>query len=121
MAGSSVEIILDKHKLEELIRDCKGKPTRILHDGVHYGIYQEFGTSRGVPPHPFMTPALEAVREPFRRGLQQIANLRRGEAFVEKVARDAERIAKSNAPVDTGALRASIMVSRPERFQGLDE
>jgi len=119
--ADSIKVTVDKRKLEELIRDCDGKPTRILHDGVHYGIYQEFGTSRGVPPHPFMMPALEQVREPFKQGLRQIANLRQGEAFVEKLARDAERIAKTNAPYDTGALRNSIKVSKPKEFLGLDE
>lgn len=33
-----------------------------VHDGVEYGIFQEFGTSRGVPPHPFMVPAVESLR-----------------------------------------------------------
>ena len=33
-----------------------------VHDGVHYGIYQEYGTSR-MAAQPFMTPAIERVRK----------------------------------------------------------
>lgn len=116
-----VSVVYDNRTLRELIRDCGGKPTRILHDGVDYGIYQEFGTSRGVPPHPFMTPALEAVRSQFLEGLKQIANLRQGENFVELVARRAQAIARDRAPYDTGALKNSIDVHKPNEFLGTDE
>ena len=33
-----------------------------VQDGVHYGIYQEYGTSR-MAAQPFMTPAIERVRK----------------------------------------------------------
>ncbi len=33
-----------------------------VQDGVEYGIYQEFGTSR-MAAQPFMSPALESVRD----------------------------------------------------------
>ena len=32
----------------------------LLHDGVEYGVWQEFGTRR-MAAHPFMTPAVEMV------------------------------------------------------------
>mgnify|MGYP001561716920 CR=1 FL=1 len=111
----SVVIITDMARLDELIRKCVGKPVRILHDGVNYGIYQEFGT-RYMAAHPFMTPALVAVAEPLAQGFKQMANLEDADRFVEKVARDAEGIAKANAPVRTGALRNSIAVHRPEEM-----
>jgi HK97 gp10 family phage protein len=36
--------------------------------GVHYGIYQEFGTSR-MPAQPYLMPAFEAVVKSFRRAI----------------------------------------------------
>ncbi len=33
--------------------------TRKIHDGVEYGVYQEFGTDRGLEPRPFMTPMFQ--------------------------------------------------------------
>ena len=117
----NVRVVTDTRVLRGLIRDCDGKPTRILHDGVDYGIYQEFGTSRGVPPHPFMTPALEAVRNPFLEGLKQVANLRKADDFVELIARRAQAIARDRAPYDTGALKNSIDVHKPNEFLGTDE
>lgn len=45
-----------------------GKLTRTIEDGVEYGVYQEYGTDRGLEPRPFMTPAFarwEQVLEDF--------------------------------------------------------
>ena len=39
---------------------------------VHYAPYQEYGTSRGVPPHPFMTPAADEERPKFAEALKEI-------------------------------------------------
>jgi len=39
-----------------------------VQDCVEYGIYQELGTSRGVPPHPFMVPAAEKVAKDLSDG-----------------------------------------------------
>lgn len=35
------------------------KFTRKIEDGVEYGVYQEFGTDRGLEPRPFMTPMFQ--------------------------------------------------------------
>lgn len=116
---SIIRVIADYAELNMLIRECKGEPKRILHDGVEYGIYQEFGfthyiSGAQVPAQPFMTPALEAIRPAFEKGWGQLANLTQADTFVEKCARDAQNVAKQNAPVDTGALKNSIDVSRAE-------
>jgi hypothetical protein len=111
----SVVIVTEMARLLELLEKCKGEPTRILHDGVKYGVYQEFGT-RYMAPHPFMTPAVEAVRGPMKEGMGQIANLEAMDTFIDKIAHDAEGIAKAYAPVRTGALKNSIKVSKPEAF-----
>lgn len=115
--GVTIKIETDFKKLHSLIENLKGKPVRILHDGVSYGAHNEFGTSR-MPPHPFMTPAIEAVRPAFNKGWPQVIEKQAltAEAFVEKIARDAEGHAKANAPVLTGALKNSISVSTPEEF-----
>jgi hypothetical protein len=105
----------DLRELRRMIRTMTGKPVRILHDGVDYGVHNEFGTIH-MAPHPFMTPAADAVKGPFEQGWRQLDNLEDAEAFVEKIARDAEGIAKANAPVDTGALKASIAVHKPEEI-----
>lgn len=36
-----------------------------VHDGVEYGIYQEFGTSR-MAAHPFLVPAVESIRQWYK-------------------------------------------------------
>jgi len=35
----SARVVLDTKKLDQMIRDFKGEPARILHDGVEYGVY----------------------------------------------------------------------------------
>jgi HK97 gp10 family phage protein len=40
-------------------------------DGVHYGIYQEFGTSR-MPAHPFLVPAVYSSLPEYEAELQTI-------------------------------------------------
>jgi HK97 gp10 family phage protein len=43
----------------------EGDLTFIAQDGVEYGIYQEFGTSR-MAAHPFMIPAIEHWAQKFQ-------------------------------------------------------
>lgn len=105
--------------LDRIMRNLgDGDPVRILHDGVEYGVYQEFGTSRGVPPHPFITPAIERTRPAFEAGWKQV--LEQGNVspddFVDKIAHDALGIAQQEAPVDTGNLANSLRVDKPEDF-----
>lgn len=113
MAGT-VTIVVDTARLDELIRKIPNKKVvRILHDGVDYGIHQELGTTK-MAAQPFMTPAAEAVRQPFLGGLKQLSNLERIETFVEKVAYDALGVAHIHVPVDTGLLKSTLKVSKPE-------
>ena len=44
----------------------QNKFSRVISDGVEYGIYQELGTSR-MAAQPFMIPAVEAIREKFEK------------------------------------------------------
>jgi hypothetical protein len=46
-----------------------------VHDGVFYGVFQEYGfhsrAGRWVPPQPFMTPAAELERPRFERAMRR--------------------------------------------------
>lgn len=43
-----------------------------VHDGVEYGVFQELGTSRGVPARPFLVPAVEQHRETFYQRMAEV-------------------------------------------------
>jgi len=104
-----ITIRLDTTDLDRLARRAGGTTKRIVADGVEYGLYQEMGTVY-MDAHPFMRPALEAVRPGFEKAWDDVITLEQAEQVVEKTARDVERLAKIRAPVDTGALRNSIHV-----------
>ena len=114
-----IKIVIDDSKLVAMIQETRGKkPMRIVADGVEYGIYQELGTHR-TAAHPFMRPAVEAVRPGFTKAFKAAgSNFALADQVVEKTARDVERLAKQHALVDTGALRASIHVYKPEQVSG---
>lgn len=114
--AETIRIEIDDRELLRLIQATKGSPARVVADGVEYGIYQEYGTSRGVPPKRFMGRAAQAIRPGFEAAWKQARSYEQADRIVEKGARDVERKAKENAPVDTGALRASIHVVEGERF-----
>lgn len=118
-----VTIVEDTKKLDALMRKLVGKPTRILYDGTSYGVFQEFGyrhaSGKDVPAHAFMTPALKSIRPAYEKGWGQVIEGRVSmtpDDFVEKLARDAEGIAKDRAPYLTGNLKNSIGVCKPEEF-----
>jgi hypothetical protein len=106
----TIHMVTDRAVLDRLIANCHGQAVRIVHDGVTYGIYQEFGTYK-MRAHPFMVPAADAVVDEFMAGLGDLKNLEQADAFVDKTAHDLAGYAQYYAPVDTGALRASIKVS----------
>lgn len=54
-----------------LAEEKDGKLSWWVHDGVEYGIYQELGTSR-FAAHPFLTPAVESLREEFEESFKEI-------------------------------------------------
>lgn len=112
----TVSIRIEDAKLRKMIAATKGKkPMRIVADGVEYGLYQETGTSR-MAAQPFMVPAVEKVRPGFVEAFKGDEKFMQSERIVEKAARDVERFAKHDAPVDTGALRGSIHVYTPREI-----
>lgn len=65
---------------------------------------------------PFMVPAVESVRPGFSKAFRGAQNILHADQIVEKAARDVEAGAKMRAPVDTGALKNSIHVSKGEDY-----
>jgi HK97 gp10 family phage protein len=51
----------------------EGDLTGVVFTNVEYSVYLEYGTRR-MSARPFMTPALEAERQPFIRALQSIGS-----------------------------------------------
>jgi len=123
MPGPKITITIDDSKLRQMIAETAGpiKP-KVVADGVEYGIYQEYGVENGfgrgirIPAHPFMRPAVEAVRGQFNKAMRAALGTGKAQAVVDKTAFDVEKIAKSKAPVDTGALKNSIHVVDGDKF-----
>jgi len=75
---------------------------------VSYGIHVELGTSK-MEPQPYLEPAVRSVQS----DLDEITDGLTGtNEMVRAIALEIQRRAKKRAPVDTGALRASISVER---------
>ena len=124
MPGPKITIAIDDSKLRKLIAETAGNiRPKVVADGVEYGIYQEYGVENGfgrsirIPAHPFMRPAVEAVREQFNKAMRAAWwSTRMAQNVVDKTAFDVERGAKARAPTDTGALKNSISVHDAEGF-----
>ena len=81
-----------------------------------YGVENGFGRGMRMGAHPFMRPAVEAVREQFNKAMRAALGTGKAQAVVDKTAFDVERGAKARAPTDTGALKNSISVHDAEGF-----
>ena len=117
--AKNFEVVVNKAPLEELLKSLRGQHVKVVSDGVEYGVYQELGYMAGGVTwvqHPFLVPALEQVRPGFVKAVSQA--IEKGgdmiDAVVDKAAQDVVALARINAPVDTGALKNSIMVHDPE-------
>lgn len=102
-------------------KNAYGTPSAwIVAVGVEYGAYVEFGTSRN-QPQPYLFPAADKVmRSDFQR-LERACHRAKNptETLIESLALAIEREAKRRAPVDTGALRASIEAAPAEGKPGV--
>ena len=123
MPGPKITLTIEDGKLRKMIAETAGKlRPKVVADGVEYGIYQEYGVENGfgrgirIPAHPFMRPAVEAVRGQFNKAMRAALTTGKAQDVVDKTAFDVERGAKQRAPVDTGALRGSIHVEDAEGF-----
>lgn len=60
---------VDTATLRDSIRwEPTGRLERTVMDQVEYGVYQEFGTDRGLPARPWMGPAFERLRKRIEKG-----------------------------------------------------
>lgn len=106
----ATQIKLDTKKLDAIIKATANQPVkrRVIHDGVEYGVHQEFG-ERG---HPSLVPAFER----HTRGLPKLVG-QAVEAGVEldkllaKIALDIQGDWAADVNVDTVAYKNSITVS----------
>ena len=105
----SVTVTVDDTKLRELIANTGKEVQFIVADGVHYGIYQEFGTSK-MAAHPFMSPAIEAIRPSFIAAFRGKITNSQVYQVCKKAAYDVMRLAQDFAPVRYGFLKNSIHV-----------
>lgn len=108
----AVHVTLDDAKLKQLITHTGAEHQRYVADGVDYGIWQETGTERQGYAQPFMRPAVEAVRPGWEAAFKGKLTDDDVEGVVVKTAFNIAGIAADGAPVDTGALRNSIHVSK---------
>jgi HK97 gp10 family phage protein len=61
------EDVIDTGALyDSIIAEQRDQDTTVVRDGVEYGVYQEFGTSR-IAARPFFTPAIENYGIEFDR------------------------------------------------------
>jgi hypothetical protein len=116
---ATIQIDIDDSVLVKLIAATKGKrPVRIVADGVEYGKYVEFGTSR-MAPRPAAKQAAEAIRPGYIKAIGQVENWEKAEAVTEKAARDMERKWKQGIrdmrAIDTGAYINSVHVIKGGR------
>ena len=107
-----MRIWLDISGIENLQQALRRVKPRYVADGVHYGIHQEYGTSRQAGK-PFMRPAVEEVRDKLPNEIKS-TGLRQLDAIMGKIATDVHAVAAREAPVDTGALRNSLHVTDQE-------
>lgn len=139
----SIRIVVDTREMDRIIAKANGKAQRVVHDGVEYGRFVEFGTEAhiieprvkkalywegaehpvkrvhhpGTSPRPWLTPAAEGERAPFLRALGKVRDWDQADALVDliaqRVARQARRNLRDNGSIDTGQLVNSVMVSKP--------
>jgi hypothetical protein len=104
-----------------MIRRLRGKPTRIVHDGVEYGVYQEFGTTR-MAARPAAHTAASEIEPAYDALMRQITEVSDPDAAIDKLAHDLEGRWKAQIVqmriIDTGAYLNSIAVSTPEEWGG---
>lgn len=103
---------IDDRVLDKIIKQIADQQikTRIIHDGVEYGVMQEF--SIGGSGHPSLMPAFErhtqAMPQLIGRAIERAAPLG---PLMKKIAFDIMRDWAADVNVDTGAYRNSITVS----------
>lgn len=110
---SKARIIIDDKKLKQLLDNTVKKTVRRyrIQDGVEYGVMVELGTSK-MGARPALVPAFENVISRSFVSYIKEALARRDDLdpALSKAAFDIQRGYAENVPVNTGALKNSIVV-----------
>jgi hypothetical protein len=128
MAEKPFQIKIDDDVLQKIIKQVANENVkeRIIHDGVEYGVFQEFsiaaggrrqttpGGRRGMTSegHPSLMPAFERHTKDLPKLIgQAIERAVPLDRIMAKIAFDIMRDWAADVNVDTGAYRNSITVS----------
>jgi hypothetical protein len=128
MADKPFQVKIDDNVLQNIVRQVANKQVRerIIHDGVEYGVLQEFsiasggqrqttpGGARGITGrgHPSLVPAFERHTKDLPKLIgQAIERAIPLDKVLAKIAFDIMRDWAADVNVDTGAYRNSITVS----------
>ncbi len=106
------QVKIDDDVLEKIIKQVVDQDVkeRIIHDGVEYGVFQEF--SIGGSGHPSLVPAFERHTKDLPKLIgQAIERAIPLDKVLAKIAFDIQRDWAIDVSVDTGAYRNSIAVS----------
>lgn len=106
------QLEIDDDVLEKIIKQVVNQDVkeRIVHDGVEYGVMQEF--SIGGRGHPSLVPAFERHTKDLPKLIgQAVERAIPLDQIMAKIAFDIMRDWASDVNVDTGAYRNSITVS----------
>jgi hypothetical protein len=122
----AVTFEVNTSKLDRLIAVVgQGVKTRLIADGVEYGVFQEFSTSPGGNPqtnpagrkgitgkgHPSLIPAFERVTKDLPKAVGvAIENIIPLDDVFNKAAFDIQALWAADVNVDTGAYKNSIGV-----------
>jgi Ribonuclease G/E len=111
MAEKPFQIKIDDDILQKIIKQVADQDVkeRIIHDGVEYGVFQEF--SIGGRGHPSLMPAFERHTKDLPKLVgQAIERAIPLDKIMAKIAFDIMRDWAADVNVDTGAYQNSIMV-----------
>ena len=74
-AAAKMVVPVDTGALKNSITtEMEGDLSAIVAPHTEYAVFVEYGTSRGSPAQPYMTPAAEANRGPFEQAMTQMLN-----------------------------------------------
>lgn len=107
---AKTKIILDDKVLQEIIRKVVDPDVDswIIADGVNYGIFVEFGTSK-MSARPALIPAFERVAKNLLKAIGQVIEQAGSlNDLFSKAAFDIQSEWASNVPAPTGTLKNSI-------------
>lgn len=103
----ATKIEIDDKVLQDIIKNVANPdvPVWTIHDGVEYGVHQEFSENG----HPSLVPAYELVTKDLPKGIGEAVE--KGvplDDVLQVAARSIQRLWADDVNVDTGAYKNSI-------------